>query len=143
MFIGQGLYLEAGHAAQAERRAANTATAAASEASAAAADSMAAAAADSTAAAAALTERASSASLPFFALSPPAEMDSITPPLVYADEFYLRHNRSVRALLMLCHSLTHDDGTPAIDVLALPWSTMKKSAIRVSSKEYQSEITCR
>ncbi len=37
MFLGQGLSLEARHAAQAERRAANTATAAASEAAAAAA----------------------------------------------------------------------------------------------------------
>ncbi len=135
MFIGQGLSLEARCSAQAERRAANTATAAASEASAAAANS--------TVAAAALTERASSASWQFFALSPPAEMDSIAPPLVYAEDFYLEHNRWVRALLILCHGLTHDDGTPAINVLALPWSTIKKSAIRVSSKEYQSEITRR
>ncbi len=143
MFIGQGLSLEARCAAQAERRAANTATAAASEAAVAAADSMAAAVADSTAVAAALTKRASSASWPFFALSPPAKMDSIAPPLVYAEDFYLEHNRSVRALLILCHGLTHDDGTPAINVLALPWLTMKKSAIRVSSKEYQSELTRR
>ena len=49
----------------------------------------------------------------------------------------------MRALLILCHGLTHDDGTPAIDALALPWSTMKKSTIRVSSKDYQSEITRR
>ena len=62
MFIGQGLSLEARHAAQAERRSANTATAPAS------------------AAAAAAAERASSASPPFFALSPPAEMDSIASP---------------------------------------------------------------
>jgi len=87
MFI-EGLSLEARHAAQAERRSANTATAPAS------------------AAAAAAAERALSASLPFFALSPPAEMDSIaspqtpasadgpTPaiagslaPLVYAEDF--------------------------------------------------------
>ena len=52
MFIGQGLSLEAHRAAQAERQAANTAPAAAAE-------------------------RASSASPTFFALSPPAEMDSI------------------------------------------------------------------
>ncbi len=143
MFIGQGLSLEACRATQAERQAANTATVATSEAAAAAADSMAAAAADSTAAVAALTERVSSASRPFFALSPPAEMDSIAPPLVYAEDFYLEHNRLVRVLLILCHGLTHDDGTPAINVLALPWLTMKKSAIRVSSKEYQSEITRR
>ncbi len=108
MFIGQGLSLEACHAAQAERRAANTATAAASAAAAAAAASTASAAA---------TERASSASPPLFALSPPAEMDSIAPPptgasadgpspasiagslagslapLVYAEDFYLKHNR--------------------------------------------------
>jgi hypothetical protein len=144
MFIGQGLSLEARHAAQAERRAANTATAAASAAAAAAADSTAAATADSTAAEA-VTERASSASPPFFALSPPAEMVSVASPLVlvYAEDFYLEHNRSVRALLILCHGLTHDDGTPAINVLALPWSTMKKSTIRVSSKDYQSEITRR
>jgi hypothetical protein len=88
MFIGQGLSLEARCAAQAERQAANTATAAASAAEVAAA------------------EQASSASPPFFALSQPAEMDSIaslpTPasvdgtspaiagrllPLVYADDF--------------------------------------------------------
>ena len=50
MFIGQGLSLEARHAAQAERRSANTATAPAS------------------AAAAAAAERASSAYPPFFAL---------------------------------------------------------------------------
>jgi hypothetical protein len=123
MFIGQGLSLEARCAAQAERRAANTATAAASE--------VAAVAAPSTAAAAA-TERASSASLPLFALSPPAEMDSIASPptgasvdgpspasiagslagslapLVYAEDFYLKHNCSVRALVVLCHGLTHE-----------------------------------
>jgi hypothetical protein len=89
MFIGQGLSLEARHAAKAERhQSANTATTAAS------------------AAAAAAAERASSASPPFFALSPTAEMDSIasppTPasvdgtslaiagslwPLVYAEDF--------------------------------------------------------
>ncbi len=129
MFIGQGLSLEARCAAQAERRAANTTTAAASEAAAAAAASTAAAAA---------TERAKSASPPLFALSPPAKMDSIASPptgasadgpspasiagsltgslvpLVYAEDFYLEHNRSVRALVILCHGLTHDDGMPAI-----------------------------
>ena len=61
MFI-EGLSLEAHHAAQAERWSANTATAPAS------------------AAAAAAAERASSVSPPFFALSPPAEMDSIVSP---------------------------------------------------------------
>ena len=49
MFIGEGQSLETRRAAQAERRAANTATATV----------------------------ASSASLPFFALSPPVEMESI------------------------------------------------------------------
>ncbi len=43
----------------------------------------------------------------------------------------------------MCHNLTHDDGMSAIDVYAAPWSTMKKSVVRVSSKEYQSEITHR
>ena len=61
MFI-EGLSLEARHAAQAERRSANTATA------------------PTSVAAAAAGERASSASPPFFALSPPAEMDSIASP---------------------------------------------------------------
>ena len=143
MFI-EGLSLEARHAAQAERRSANTATAPASVAAAAAA------------------ERASSASPPFFALSPPAKMDSIaspptpasadgpTPaiagslaPLVYAKDFYLEQNRSVRAFVVLCHGLMHDDGTPAINLLTAPWSMMKKSVLKVSSKEYQSEITRR
>jgi hypothetical protein len=113
-------------------------------------------------------ERASSASPPLFALSPTAEIDSIASlptgasadgppspasiagsltgslvPLVYVEDFYRKHNRSVRALVIMCHGLTHDDGTPAINVSAARWSTMKKSVVRVSSKEYQSEITCR
>ena len=150
MFIGQGLTLDARRAAQVERQSANTAKAPASAAAALAAASTAAAAA---------TERALSASQPLFALSPPAVMDFIasppTPatvdgtspasiagshtgslaPLVYAEYFYLEHNRSVRALVVLCHGLMHEDGTPAIDVLAAPWLKMKKSVIHVSSKE--------
>jgi len=154
MFIGQGLFLEARCTAQAERQSANTATAPASVA--------AAAAAASTTAAAAANERASSASLPLFALSPTAEMDSIASlptgasadgppfpasiagsltgslvPLVYVEDFYRKHNRSVRALVIMSHGLTHDDGMPAIDVSAAPWATMKKSLVCVSSKEYQ------
>ncbi len=87
MFI-EGLSLEARHAAQAERRSANTATVPAS------------------ATAAAAAEWVLSAYPPFFTLSPPAKMDSIaspptpasadgpTPdiaislaPLVYAEDF--------------------------------------------------------
>jgi len=64
-------------------------------------------------------------------------------PLVYVEDFYRKHNCSVRALVIMCHNLTHDDGMSAIDVYAAPWSTMKKSVVRVSSKEYQSEITRR
>ena len=125
-----------------------------------------AAAAASTAAAAA-NKRALSASPPLFALSPTAEMDPIASPptgasadgpspasiagsltgslvpLVYVENFYHTHNRSVRALVVVCHGLMHDDGTPAIDVFAAPWSTIKKSVVCVSWKEYQSEITCR
>ena len=158
MFIGQGLTLEAHHATQAERQSANTTKAPTSAAAAAAAASTAAAAA---------TEQASSASPPLFTLSPPAEIDSIASPptgafpdgpspasiagsltgslapLVYAEDFYLEHNRLVRALVVLRHGLTYNDGTPAIDVFAAPWSTMKKSVVCVSSKEYQSEITRR
>ena len=95
MYIGQGVSLEAGYAAQVERRAANTAMAQASASAAAAAD-----------------KRASSASPTCF--SPTAEMDSIASPpptgastgcpsgasiaddltgslapLVYAKDFYL------------------------------------------------------
>ncbi len=121
--MGQGLSLEARHAAQAERRAANTATAAASEAAAAVANSMKAAAADSMTAAAALTNHASSASRLFFSLSPPAEMDSIAPPLVYAEEFYLGHNHSVCALLILCHGLMQDDGVSPIFSARCPMAT--------------------
>ena len=91
-------------------------------------------------------ERASSASPPLFALSPTAEMDSIASlptgasadgppspasiagsltgslvPLVYVEDFYRKHNRSVRALVIMCHGLTHDDGTPAINVSAANW----------------------
>jgi len=140
--------LEARYAAQAERQAANTAMA------------------QPSASAAAAAERASSASPT--CLSPTAEMDSIASPpptgasaegpsgasiaddltgslapLVYAKDFYLKQNRSVRALVVLCHGLMHDDGMPAIDLLTAPWSMMKKSVVKVSSKEYQTEITCR
>ena len=140
MFIGQGFSLEARRATQAERQSANTATVPASVA--------AAAAAASTTAAAAANERASSASPPLFALSPPAKLDSIAslptgasadgPPspasiagsltgslvplvYVYVEDFYRKHNRSVRALVIMCHGLTHDDGTPAINVSAANW----------------------
>ena len=68
MFFGQGLSLEACHAAQAERRSANTAMAPASAA---------AAAAFASTVTAVVTKRAFSASTPVFALSPPAKMDSI------------------------------------------------------------------
>ena len=140
MYIGQGVSLEARYAAQAERQAerqaANTATAPASVAAAAAA------------------ERASSASPPLFALtgasvdcpSGASIADDLTgslASLVYAKDFYLEQNRSVRALVVLCHGLMHDDGTPAIDLLTAPWSTMKKAVVRVTSNEYQSEITRR
>jgi hypothetical protein len=149
MYIGQGVSLEARYAAQAERRAANTAMAQASASAAAAAD-----------------ERASSASPT--CLSPTAKTDSIASPpptgastdcpsgasiaddltgslasLVYAKDFYLEQNRSVRALVVLCHGLMRDDGMPAINLLTAPWSMMKKSVLKVSSKEYQSEITRR
>jgi hypothetical protein len=104
---------------------------------------------------------------PLFALSPTAKTDSIASPptgasadglsptsipgsltgslapLVYVEDFYCKHNLSVRALVVMCHGLTHDDGMPAIDVFAAPWSTMKKSVFRISPKEYQSEITRR
>ena len=148
MYIGQGVSLEARYAAQAERQAANTAMAQASVSAAAAA------------------ERASSASPT--CLTPSAEMDSIASPppigaskdcpsgasiaddltgslasLVYAKDFYLEQNRSVRALVVLCHGLMHDDGTPAIDLLTAPWFMMKKFVLKVSSKEYQLEITRR
>ena len=63
--------------------------------------------------------------------------------LVYAEDFYRMQNRLVQALMVMCHGLMHDDGTPAIDVFAAPWSTIKKSVVCVSWKEYQSEITCR
>jgi len=160
MFIGQVLSLEARRATQAERRSAKTATVPASVA--------AAAAAASTTAAASVNEWALSASPPLFALSPTAKMDSIAylptsasadgppspasiagsltgslVPLVYVEDFDRKHNRSVRALVIMCHGLTHNDGTPAIDVSAVPWSRMKKSVVCVSSKEYQSEITRR
>jgi len=136
MFIGQVLSSEACHAAQAERRSANTATAPASAATAVAATSTAAAVA---------TERALSASPPVFALVLPAEMDSIASPptnasadgpspasiagslagslapLVYAEDFYLEHNRLVRALLVLCHGLTHDLEHPCHRCICTPW----------------------
>ena len=61
---------------------------------------------------------------------------SLTPLVYYAEDFDLEHNRSVRALVDLCHDLTHDDGTPAIDVFTAPcWSTMKKSALCASLKD--------
>jgi hypothetical protein len=64
-------------------------------------------------------------------------------PLVYAKDFYIEQNRSVRALVVLCLGLKNNDGTPTIDLSTAPWSLMKKSILKVSSKDYQSEITRR
>ena len=52
-------------------------------------------------------------------------------PHVYAKDFYLEQNRSVCALVVLCHGLMHDDGMPAINLLKAPWSMMKKSVVKV------------
>ena len=125
------------------------AAAATTTAAAAANERASSAAAASTSAAAVANERASSASPPLFALFPTAEMESIAslptgasadgPPspasiagsltgslvplvYVYVEDFYRKHNRSVRALVIMCHGLTHNDGPPAIDVSAAPWS---------------------
>ncbi len=52
-------------------------------------------------------------------------------PLVYVDDFHRKHNRSASALVIMCHCLTHDDddGTPAIDVSAAPWSLVDDEKI--------------
>jgi len=128
---------------------------------------VAAAAAAASTVAAVANERALSAFPPLFALSPTAKMDSIASPptgasadglssasiagsltgslapFVYVEDIYRKHNRSVRALVVMCHGLTYNDGTPAIDAFAAPWSTMKKYFVRISSKEYESEISRR
>ena len=44
---------------------------------------------------------------------------SLTPLVYYAEDFDLEHNHLVHALMDLCHSLTHNDGTPAIDVFTI------------------------
>jgi hypothetical protein len=69
----------------------------------------------------------------------PATDDAVA---VSAESFYNQQNRSMCALLVLCYCLNRDDGTLAIDVSALPWSAMKKSALRVVGKDYQAEISC-
>ena len=45
--------------------------------------------------------------------------------------------------MVLCLGLKNNDGTPTIDLSTAPWSMMKKSILKVSSKDYQSEITRR
>jgi hypothetical protein len=129
MFIGQGLSLEARHAAQAERRAANTAMAAASAAAAAVAAST------------GLRRRPSGLRqrLRRYSLSPhlpkwiplplrqPARPQMVRPllvsPVVLPVVWPLLSMRRiftsstiVRCVpsWFLCHGLTHDDGTPAI-----------------------------
>ena len=107
----------------------------------------------------------SPASPPLFALSPTAEMDSIASPptgtsadcpspassiagsltvslahLVYAEDFYRMQNRLVQALVVMCHGLMHDDGTPAIDVFAAPWSTFHRRSI--SQRLLTTGISC-
>ena len=48
---------------------------------------------------------------------------------VSVKSFFTEQGCSVRALLILCHGLLRDDGTPAIDVCEEPWSKMKKKTI--------------
>ncbi len=47
------------------------------------------------------------------------------------------------ALLILCHGLLRDDGTPVLDVCKEPWSKMKKKAISPNMQELKREIICR
>ena len=64
-------------------------------------------------------------------------------PVVSAKDFFLAHDSLVRALVVLCHGLLSNIGTPAINLSEQPWSKMKKSAVRAVAKEYQSEINRR
>jgi hypothetical protein len=86
-----------------------------------------------------IMEMIASPSTPASANQQAPAVDGSMVPLVSAEDFYLKHDRLMRAVVVLCHGLTHDDGTPAISLLAPPWSTMKKSAIHILSKEYQAE----
>ena len=84
--------------------------------------------------------------------SPPPTLTSAVQPaaavacslahVVSAEDFFLAHNSSVRALVVLCRGLLSNDGTPAINSSEHPWSKMKKSDVCAVAKEYQSEITC-
>ena len=60
--------------------------------------------------------------------------------IVTAESFYAENGQSVRALVILCHGLLRDDGTPTVDVANLPWSQMKRSAIRPKADELKAEI---
>ena len=60
--------------------------------------------------------------------------------VVTAESFYADNGQSVCALVILCHGLLHDDGTPAVDVANLPWSQMKRYAIRPKADELKAEI---
>ena len=60
--------------------------------------------------------------------------------VVTAESFYADKCQSVRALVILCHGLLRDDGTPAIDITKLPWLQMKRSVIRPKADELKAEI---
>ncbi len=60
--------------------------------------------------------------------------------IVTAESFYADNGQSVRALVILCHELLHDDGTPAVDIANLPWSKMKRFAIRPKADELKADI---
>jgi hypothetical protein len=45
---------------------------------------------------------------------------------VSAKSFFTENGCSVKALLILCHVLLRDDGTPTLNVCEEPWSKMNK-----------------
>jgi hypothetical protein len=62
---------------------------------------------------------------------------------VSVKSFFTGNGSSVCTLLILCHSLFRDDGTPALDVCEEPWSKMKKKTITPNAQEFKKEISRR
>ena len=53
---------------------------------------------------------------------------------VTVKSFFTENVCSVRVLIILCHGLLRDDGTPAPDVWEEPWSKMKKKLFPPTSR---------
>ncbi len=57
------------------------------------------------------------------------------PHQTYAEMFYISQGHSLKALATLCQGLVKDDGSALFDPSILPWSSIGKSAVKLTAAD--------